>query len=220
MAHPEGPLLQALAPRILANLDRIEALAADDATVASFPETQLLVSLLGVLVFPQQRSEQALDEILRGYEPLEAAITILHRSEVPGRKRPEADQGNLAALLRHCIAHFNVLPIERGGDFVGIRVWNVHEGRITFVADLEFTELRRLARHVLERLSSGDPRLGNPIDPMDRLLQQRPEQTSRKPPKISDAVWEPILEACDGDRVRAHRHMDQALRKLATTLRM
>jgi hypothetical protein len=59
MGYPTGPLLAALADRILANLDFIEARAPEWGSAAQneppFADTQLLISLLGVLIFPHDK---------------------------------------------------------------------------------------------------------------------------------------------------------------------
>lgn len=61
MTSPVGPLLSALSERILHNLKFIERHAhdsqpSDNAPEGAFAETQLIISLLGVLVFPQERT--------------------------------------------------------------------------------------------------------------------------------------------------------------------
>jgi hypothetical protein len=59
MTEPTGPLLAALAARILCNLDMIETMAPAWSTAHQdkppFADTQLLISLLGVLIFPLPR---------------------------------------------------------------------------------------------------------------------------------------------------------------------
>jgi hypothetical protein len=79
MGDPVGSLLQALAERILANLDFIDKHAPrpDDADQnrAPFSDTQLLTSLSGVLVFPHERAPDALGKLLKGYKRLANAIT-------------------------------------------------------------------------------------------------------------------------------------------------
>ena len=60
MSYPVGPLLRTLAERILKNLDLIDRQAPKwgvaDQDEPPYTDTQLLVSLLGVLVFPNKRN--------------------------------------------------------------------------------------------------------------------------------------------------------------------
>jgi hypothetical protein len=64
MGYPIGPLLRVLAERVLANLDLIEQQAPrpndPDPNRAPYSDTQLLISLLGVLIFPHERTPSAL----------------------------------------------------------------------------------------------------------------------------------------------------------------
>src|ERR1700692_1572175 len=81
MAYPTGPLLAALADRILTNLNFIEeARSPNSATQneAPYPDTQLLISLLGVLVFPHEQVPEALGNLLRDYEPLGRVVKVQH----------------------------------------------------------------------------------------------------------------------------------------------
>jgi hypothetical protein len=167
MGYPTGPLLAALADRILANLDFIEARAPEWGSAAQneppFADTQLLISLLGVLIFPHEQAPEALGDLLRDYKSLGRVVKVIYTVHEGGRVELTDADGepvlidpavitNLPALLRNSVAHFNVLPIDNGGRFGGIRVWNRSDKPdrlITFVADIDFDELRLLARHVL-----------------------------------------------------------------------
>jgi hypothetical protein len=64
MGYPTGPLLAALADRILSNLDAIEDLAPKWGSATKneppYADTQLLISLLGVLVFPHERGARGI----------------------------------------------------------------------------------------------------------------------------------------------------------------
>lgn len=78
MGYPVGPLLAALADRILHNLDLIESMAPKGGTPEQdrppFSDTQLLMSLLGVLVFRHEKAPNALGAIMRGYKPLHRVL--------------------------------------------------------------------------------------------------------------------------------------------------
>jgi hypothetical protein len=186
MSAPVGPLLQELAKRILANLDHIEKEAptwgGSDQDNPPYSDTQLLISLLGVLVFPHERTSGALGELLKDYEGLSDVVTIRYLRDalnpadiltVDGEREriDPTDVTDLPRLLRNSIAHFNVRPINNHGRFGGVRVWNRNKGKITFVADLDFDKLRPMARHILVRLERADKglTLDDPPDPLDEV---------------------------------------------------
>src|SRR5467141_2038690 len=123
MGYPTGPLLAALADRILANLDLIEARAPEWGSPRQneppYADTQLLISLLGVLIFPHEKAPFALGNLLRDYQPLNRVLNI--RYSLHGDKKVEltnadgeaafvdpANLTDLPTLLRNSIAHFNV----------------------------------------------------------------------------------------------------------------
>jgi hypothetical protein len=80
MDAPVGPLLRSLAKRILANLDLVDQHAPRpgdiDQNRVPYPDTQLLISLLGVLVFPHERTPGALGRLLKNYGALSNVVTI------------------------------------------------------------------------------------------------------------------------------------------------
>lgn len=225
MAYPLGPLLQTLARRILVNLDEIEKLAPQpgdpDQDRPPYADTQLLILMLGVLVFPHERTPEALAELLAGYKSVSQTVTIRYDLANPDAEtiRPE-DVKNLPRLLRNGIAHFNVLPLgDRGGRFTGVRVWNEDDdGYVTLVADLDFKELRRVARYVLKALAkpTRDLCLGDPEDPLANGPPARPPiRNPPQPPRLSDTVWKSLLSACGGDAQWARTEMDRTLRARA-----
>ncbi|MGN8094162.1 HEPN family nuclease [Methylobacterium sp. 22177] len=240
MGYPRGPLLKALAARILANLDHVEEHAPlspapqDD---PPFADTQLLISLLGVIIFPHERSAEALGTLLSEYGRLDQILAIRHPKsarngsliELPGpdgqAERVDPNSiANLPRLLRHSIAHFNVLPLEQDGRFSGIRVWNVNEQDvITFVADIDFDAFRPLAKRVLTELadpSRDDLKLADPEDPLEVLRREVPKPKAKgKAPRPVDTAWNPLLEACGGDEEKARKEMTAALKQRAAELR-
>jgi hypothetical protein len=237
MGYPTGPLLAALANRILWNLDLIEAQAPEWGSSRQneppYADTQLLISLLGVLIFPHEKAPFALGSLLRDYEPLDRVLTV--RYSLHGEKDVELTDAdgetvmvnpavltNLPTLLRNCVAHFNVLPIDKGGRFAGIRVWNRADRRITFVADIDFDELRLLARHVLHALREQrvDVPLEDPHDPMIEIEEQRhkPMPPERKVPRLNRDIWERLVDGHGGNSAAARIKMDQLLKKEADRL--
>jgi hypothetical protein len=230
MGYPVGPLLQSLAERVLENLRIIDKMApksgGSDPNRPPFSDTQLLISLLGVLVFPQERAPEALGDLLQGYTDLKSVVTVIYPEGPNGSVELVGEGGvlervdptnikDLPRLLRNSIAHFNIRPIKKNGLFGGVRIWNKDdEGRITMVADLDFDTLRPLAEHILLSLThpTHEIRLCDPEDPLETLKRQKaPSKKERAPPKISNAVWGPMLAARKGDYDAAKEDLDRFL---------
>jgi len=188
MSYPIGSLLSVLAGRVQENLKFVDCHApkwdpnsphSDDPPYA---DTQLLISLLGILIFPHERVPDALGELLNEFDvPLDAIIQVRYSSQVNGGicltdadGLPETIDAtslkDLPRLLRNSIAHFNIRPIDVHGRFGGIRIWNRNrKGDITFVADMDFDAFRPLAHHILRCLHD---REGLPLDdPPDPLKE-------------------------------------------------
>ena len=149
MGHPVGPLLQTLAERILRNLnditDRAPKPDGSNMNDPPYADTQLLISLLGVLVFPHERVPGSLGRALHGYPDLGEVVKIRYSAAGPKQAQFTNEAGELETidathldqlprLLRNGIAHFNILPLAEGDRFGGIRIWNEWKGEITFVA--------------------------------------------------------------------------------------
>jgi hypothetical protein len=189
MSYPIGSLLSVLAGRVQKNLEFVDHFAPEwdpDSPRKDDPpyaDTQLLISLLGILIFPHERVPDALGELLNDFDaPLDAIIKVRYSSEVHGGITlpgpdgvPETiDAGSLKdlpRLLRNSIAHFNIRPIDVDGRFGGIRIWNRNRrGQMTFVADMDFDAFRPLAYHILHCLHDreGLP-LDDPPDPLEEV---------------------------------------------------
>jgi hypothetical protein len=230
MGYPTGPLLKELTARILGNLRFIERATRHYHTLHTKPpysDTQLLVSLLGVLVFPNERASDALGQIMAEYPGIRKIVQLKYTDAPAGQVFLPNDKGeeravdpndlkNLARLLRNSIAHFNIMPINQDGRFGGIRVWNTDErGRVTMVADLMFDKLRPLAQFVLEALAQRDhnPPIQDPEDPLEIVKRQGPREQKRRPPKLTDSIWDRYMTAFGGDYVAAHEHITAVLKK-------
>jgi len=241
MSYPVGPLLRTLAKRILANLDLVDQQAPRpgdmDQDRAPYSDSQLLISLLGVLVFPHERTPGALGRLLNNYEALSNVITIKHPKRSGANIEIVGDSGerhridptsvnDLPRLLRNSIAHFNVRPIGKDGRFAGVRIWNEDDaGNITLVADLDFDALRPLARHILEELSQSqsDLELDDPPDPLETLKKNRIDPVSipaRKPPRIIDSTWAQFLNANQNNYDAAKKMVDRFLQDRAREVRV
>lgn len=236
MSFPRGPLLQALAERILSNLDLIETLAPDPHDKGfedpPYSDTQLLISLLGVLVFPHERTPGALGDLVRGYPDVNDVVQVRYSRLGKGRIEIADDAGkeividardlrDLPRLLRNSIAHFNMRPIDLGGRFGGVRIWNTNDaGEITFVADVGFDKLRPFAEHMLRALA--DPHselpLADPLDPLEMLEYHVEAAKQAKAPRIVSHVWDRFLDATGGDRALAQQLVTRILERESRTL--
>lgn len=231
MSFPVGPILSAFAARILANLDHIQALSDSEAArgeETAYPETQLLVSLLGVLVLPHEHLPGALGALLAEYSNLDEVIRVRYPSGIEEEEgqnsiAPPLTIEQLPRFLRNSIAHLNILPLKEGNRMSGVRVWNVDDdNRITMVADLDLAALRPLSRHVLSALAEQrrDLKLDDPQDPLLRAHAQGPKGAKRnKAPRLTDTIWTDLLHACGGDEDAAKIALDRVVRYEAKRLR-
>jgi hypothetical protein len=238
MGYPVGPLLAALADRILHNLDLIDSLApkwgSPEQDDPPFSDTQLLMSLLGVLVFPHEKAPGALGGIMRGYTPIHRVLNVVYSRHGDERIEMTGSDGeavmvdpsrlsNLPRLLRNSLAHFNILPINKEGRFAGIRIWNRDgDEQITFVADVDFDEMRALARHVLGVLREQqlDLNLQDPEDPMAEVEAKRGEVRGASPkvPRLNRDIWDRLLDAHRGDAGKAKATLDRLVKREADRL--
>lgn len=193
MSYPIGSLLSVLAGRVLQNLRFVHDHApvwdphSETSDDPPFSNTQLVISLLGVLIFPHERAPDALGDLLEGYRgPLEQIVSIRYSADASGLVSLPVAEGvaeaidpkslkNLPRLLRNSIAHFNIRPIDVNGRFGGIRIWNRNRRQeIDFVADLDFDAFRPLAEHILSSLHDREGlQLVDPPDPLDELMKKR-----------------------------------------------
>jgi hypothetical protein len=240
MGYPVGPLLAALADRILHNLDLIEAKAPKWGTPEQdqppYSDTQLLISLLGVLIFPHEKAPDALGELMRGYKSLGNVVNVVYSQRADaGIEIADADGDaviidpthltDLPRLLRNSLAHFNILPLNKDRRFSGIRIWNRRDSdkQITFVADIDFDEMRSLARYVLGELRKArtDLPLQDPEDPMIEVVSQRknPGSPPVKVPRLNTDIWRHLVDAHDGNAGAAKTTLDRLVKGEADRLR-
>ena len=143
-----GRVVQDFARRTLRNLEFIEKNAASGEV---FEATQLINSMLGLLVFPQQAFYDQipvtpLAELEKqGWPPIRA------RGELPELPADANTLNGLLRYLRNSIAHFNIafLPDENN-QLHGIRVWNHENGKRSnpknWEAEISLKDLRSLTR--------------------------------------------------------------------------
>jgi len=111
--------------------------------------TQLINSMLGLLIFPQQNYFNAIPK-----KPLE----LLKNEgwpipQVDGYFEQVKDLNQLVRYLRNAVAHFNIEFIADGkGEIVALKVWNYNpkEQRIDWQARLYINDLRQFTKRFVD----------------------------------------------------------------------
>lgn len=133
----------------------------NDPSVKIFETTQLINSMLGLLIFPEQRyfnniPEISLKELLeQGWPRIEPTKRVKGSPDF-------VDCSNLKDLmkcLRNSIAHFNIKFLANEKDeIIGLRIWNIDLRKktkpITWEADLSLYDLRLITFKFIELMES------------------------------------------------------------------
>lgn len=135
-------LVEDFARRTRENLRQLRRLQASGAEIYEF--TALVNSMLGLLVFPQQRyvdsiPETPVDELARQGWPIPRVVGQF--PQVPNLRQ-------LIRYLRNAISHFNIeFLADQRGQLAGLRVWNVdpRSNRTTWKAELSESDLDEIA---------------------------------------------------------------------------
>lgn len=139
------------ARRTEANLRAIRQLASEGGATSAFEVTQLVNSMLGLLVFPQQRyieriPETPVDDLARNGWPI---------PEVVGNYPQVLNLRQLVRMLRNAIAHCN-LEFEPGGnnEIEALTVWNTEPrtGKVTWKARLTVADLDAITTKFVDLL--------------------------------------------------------------------
>ena len=150
-------LVRDFARRTRQNLEFVEQ-HRDDPEIEVYEVTQLINSMLGLLVFPQQKY---VDQIPK------TALTDLEAKGWPSIKTtkgalPTQTLNSLVRHLRNSISHFNIefLANNQMGTIRGVRLWNTTDGTTTgprnWEAELTLIELRKIADKFIEMLEAGE----------------------------------------------------------------
>ena len=133
-------LIADFARRTHANLQTIRRLAQEGGETPAFEVTQLVNSMLGLLVFPQQRyldriPETPIADLSKDGWPIPKVIG--NYPQVPNLRQ-------LVRMLRNAITHCN-LKFEQGlgNEIDSLTVWNTEPrtGKITWKARLSISDL-------------------------------------------------------------------------------
>jgi len=150
-------LVADFAKRTRANLETLRGIQIkNDPKLRVFEVTQLINSMLGLLVFPQQRYVDQIPEI-----PLAELVSKGWPipSVVGNYPNPENLQ-KLVRLLRNAISHFNIEFLSAsGGEITGLRVWNTEPRpphAITWKAELSVEDLEKITNKFIALLLKED----------------------------------------------------------------
>jgi hypothetical protein len=131
------------AQRTNKNLVFIEQSVGADPELELYETTQLLNSMLGLLVFPKAEYYKRIPKI-----PLtELEIMGWPNVQVLEGNPPCGDLRELVRLLRNAVSHFNIefLANEQTQQLTGMRLWNEWKGKKTWGVELTLNELRQIA---------------------------------------------------------------------------
>ena len=139
-------LVKDFALRTRANLELIRKEANEGKE--AYEVTQLINSMLGLLVFPQQEfynkiPNTPLSELEKEGWPI---------PEVQGDYPQVSNLKKLARYLRNGISHFNLVFTSKGQHIDGIIIWNENNGETTWKAALKLDELEGIVKKFTELL--------------------------------------------------------------------
>jgi hypothetical protein len=144
-------IVKDFALRTLKNLNALRDIQRNQPSVEVYEITQLINSMLGLLVFPQQRYVNNIPKV-----PLaELANRDWPIPEVVGNYPQVKNLNQLLRYLRNAIAHFNLEFIsDENKNIEGLRVWNVdpRTGEITWKARLTKDDIEKISRKFVELL--------------------------------------------------------------------
>ena len=157
-------VIRDFAERTRKNLELVED-HAKRAPGTPFEFSQLVNSMLGLLVFPNERYHERIPE-----KPLSDLRELGWPVPVASRDLPDPpDLRSFVRYLRNAIAHFNIkFEADGSGQLTGLTVWNLRRGRVgekTWQATFTAEQLREITHRFIElllddesnRLSSGSP---------------------------------------------------------------
>ena len=150
-------LVRDFAQRTRKNLNFIEEQVHSNPEIELYEVTQLINSLLGLLVFPREhyhRRDQKLEDFC--YIPKTPLKTLENqgwpRVKVLAGQPPCRDLRTLIRHLRNSIAHFNIkfLADPITAQMAGVRLWNTSDGEETWGVELNLQELRLITELFLD----------------------------------------------------------------------
>ena len=149
MKYDENQLVLDFARRTKRNLEYIESKSHDNYDLEVYEVTQLINSMLGLLVFPQQKFFDDLPEISLG-ELVDKGWPKINTTK---GKLKEDNLQQLLRYLRNGIAHFNVrFTANTSNKLTGVSIWNIPQGKKMqdWEAELSLDDLRNIVYRFIE----------------------------------------------------------------------
>lgn len=139
------------AQRTASNLKAIQELRASGASPQVFEVTQLVNSMLGLLVFPQQRymdriPQTPIEELQHEGWPIPTIV---------GNYRQVSDLRQLVRVLRNAVAHYNLeFEPSQKNEIKRLILWNTRPGsrEVTWKASLSVSDLESITQKFVELL--------------------------------------------------------------------
>jgi len=151
-------VVQEFAQRTQKNLDFIYQHKNNPETKV-YEVTQLINSMLGLLVFPQQRFFNSIPETPLGVLEKQGWPRIEPTPKIQASEyfMPCTNLRELISVLRHSIAYFNIEFLSReSGEISGIRIWNIDPYIVnkpkTWEAEISIETLRSITGLFIESL--------------------------------------------------------------------
>lgn len=146
-------VVQDFAQRTRQNLEFVETHARQNPDATLFEVTQLINSLLGLLVFPQQRFYRSIPEIPLSQlsnEGWPSISTLVGTSSCNNLR-------DLMRYLRNAVAHFQIKFIadETTNQITGLELWNIRRNEENWRIQLTIEELRSITYLFLDLIEEG-----------------------------------------------------------------
>jgi len=148
-------LVKDFALRTQKNLHALRNLQASDPKSEVYEVTQLINSMLGLLVFPQQRYVANIPKV-----PLSnLANQGWAVPKIVGDYPQVENLNQLVRFLRNAVAHFNLKFLsDSDGRIRGLEVWNKDARRqVTWKAELTVEDIEKISQKFIELLLNDAP---------------------------------------------------------------
>jgi len=149
-------VIRDFANRTCKNLEYIDN-CREDPDIEVYEVTQLINSMLGLLVFPQQRFFNSIPETPLGELETQGWPRIEPTPKIQASEyfKPCTILRELVRVLHHTIAHFNIEFLsKKSGEISGIRIWNIDPRKgdrpKTWEAEISIETLCRITELFIE----------------------------------------------------------------------
>ena len=140
------------AERTKRNLENIRKTSQNESQTKVCEVTQLLNSMLGLLVFPPQQYFETIPKVPLSDLEAKGWPKIKQSPDFPN---PVCTLDRLMRYLRNAVAHFNMKFLtNESRQISGICVWNTNsEGQRIWMAELSIKDLEKITEHSIEMMA-------------------------------------------------------------------